>query len=89
MKILSLEKEPAVFVTTVVETEEGNVVVKEIREVRKDGTLGVCLSTDMLWERSGQYLCSEDDAALYEEIEEFLCEQEGYQHRAEDGKWVR
>jgi hypothetical protein len=68
MKILSNTKEEVVFETTIVETDEGNVVVKDI--VNKDGKITM---RDMMFESSGKYITNDEEYyQLWEEIEEYL-----------------
>ena len=81
MKKLSQESKIVFSVTTIVETEEGNVVVKDIRTDEQDYKI---LSTDFMWEKSGKYLTDdlEENSALIEEIEEFLSEQDDWKGKA-------
>jgi hypothetical protein len=81
MKKLSQESEIVFSVTTIVETEEGNVVVKDIRTNEQNYKI---LSTDFMWEKSGKYLTDdlEENSALIEEIEEFLSEQDDWKGKA-------
>lgn len=81
MKKLSEIKETVISVTTVVETDEGNVVVKDLRTNEEKYQI---LSTDFVWEKTGKYLTDdlEENAALIEEIEEFLAEQGDWHSKA-------
>lgn len=81
MKKLSQIKETLVSVTTVVETEEGNVVVKDLRTNEEKYQI---LSTDFMWEKTGKYLTDDldENQGLIEEIEEFLSEQDDWHSKA-------
>lgn len=71
LKILSQTKEPIILETTIVSTDEGNVVVKYYYDASNPSKV---ISDDMMWEDSGKYLSDdcEDYSGLYADIEEFL-----------------
>jgi hypothetical protein len=83
MKLKSVEEIKSVFVTSVVETEEGNVVVKENYQLNDDGSRGKFIDTESLWEKTGENLSGDpDNYGLNDDVLVFLNEQNKLKNKA-------
>lgn len=70
MKILSKEEVKTVLITNIVETEEGNVVVKETFELNDNGTAGKFIDDQIIWEKDGVSL--DEDSGNYDLIDDIM-----------------